>query len=168
MSLTSYDNCINNICKNTVAVVSVSESALLTSKCPPAQKSCEKSRCSWVTLWRRELVPVSVLVWNSPALPGWWPARPRSPGRRQSCVDRLKAHRALWMEQEESWFLELQSRPRPLLHRLCDWRGCLCDFELSFWPEGKPKIAGWSLSHPLLLLHWNELLHPVSLMLTFL
>lgn len=146
-----------------VRLSSFSGSAASVSRSPPDQTSYGSHICSSAALWRQVPVPGTVLVWNTPALPGWWPVRPQSPGRLQSCANQPKARRARWMELGGSLFLQLQGRPLlPLLH-LFGWRVGWGDYGLSSWPGGRRRRLGRSLSHFLPPPHWNELLRQASL-----
>lgn len=140
---------------------SLSGSAPSVSRCPPDQMSCGSHRCSSAVLWR--LVPASgsVLVWNTPALPGWWPVRPHSPERLRSCADPPTARHAQWAELGGCSFLELKSRPP--LPLLFGWRAGWGDYGLSSWQAGRRRRVGRSLSQFLAPPHWNELLSQASL-----
>lgn len=134
------------------------------SRCPPALKSCGSRRCSSAALGRRAPAVGSALVWNTPALPGSWPARPHRPGRPRSCVNRPTVHRGRWVEPGASWFSGLQwAPPLPLLHP-SGWGNC----GPSSWPAGWKRRAQHPLTHPLVPPRWNERLNPASLARIFL
>lgn len=151
------------VIKYTATRREISGTAPSASRCPPAPKSCGSRRCSSAALWRRAPAVGSVLVWNTPALPGWWPHRPHRPGRLRSCVNQPKVHRGRWREPGGSCSSRLKRAPPPPLLHLFGWGAGWGNCGLSSWPAGWRRRSQQPLPPPPAPPRWNELLNQALL-----